>query len=146
MSRRCKRLTENQWNAMTSQWIDKVSQSSKKNGKSSLKRNEFVIDWCITNGIPDDSIPHPSSVTRRLRVEEARRQYLSNNKQNNILYYPMCGCTVDSKLMEEVDRLCGDKYKHQGYNDKLCLNCNTKRFFQKQDHAADAYIEQHMLA
>ena len=84
MSRRCKRLTENQWDTLISQWIDKVSQSSKRRRKSPPKRCQFVIDWCLNNGVPDDGIPHPSSVTRRLQLEEGKRQYISNKKKTKM--------------------------------------------------------------
>jgi hypothetical protein len=48
--------------------------------------------------------------------------------------------------MDEVKKKYGESYKHKGYDNRLCINCNTKRFITQKDKAADMYIVQHMNA
>ena len=139
-----KRLTENQWNGLLSdliRYLDNNDDSSEK--KRKLSRKQFVEDWCIQHGIPEDSIPHSSSVTRRLRH---KKDHMQHNESRNLIYYPMCGCVIDKLLVDEVTEKFGNDYRDAQYNEKMCMNCNTKRFLFKKDMAADKYILQHMLA
>jgi hypothetical protein len=136
------RLTDNQWTALISEWMveqDKCS-SPKELTALNRKRKCFVEEWCERNGVP---IQHTSSLSRRLKHKQMVDAVAFQRKQQ---YFPRCGCIVDCKLIAAVEKKYGSSYKHHDYNEKLCINCNTKRFLQTRDYAADIFIEQHMNA
>ena len=129
------RLTEKQWNCLVNAWENEV----KKKGKKTT-RNKFIATWCLTHGTP---IPHASSVTRRFKhkVEHDKQQ-----PTREMRYSSGCGCFVDAELLRDIEEDYGESYKHEHYNDDLCINCNTKRFIAERDYSADKYIERHMNA
>ena len=139
-----KRLTENQWKGLISAWIQYDNNNeSPPTKKRKMSRKKFVENWCLDHGIPEDAIPHGSSVTRRIDHEVANAKH---NENRTVQYYPLCGCVIDQMILDKVENEFGDTYKDVEYNDDMCINCNTKRFLQKKDMAADKYIHQHMLA
>ena len=133
------RLTENQWKALISEWENLIRQCG-SSGKINGKRKRFVEDWCRRNDAP---VPHPSSVTRRL---QHKKGHDTGKEEREVRFFPLCRCTVECELIAKVKEIYGDEYKHDGYNEDLCINCNTKRFIEQRDHAADVFIEKHMHA
>jgi hypothetical protein len=136
-------LTENQWSILLTEWLQRVSECRTDVEKRQLKRKQFVEDWCIAHGIPEDRTPSAVSVTRKLQ------HFLAIKKAEplrRLMYFPACGCVVDCQLVDEVEAKYGHTFKFKGYDDQLCINCNTKRFLQKRDYAADVFINNHMMA
>ena len=143
-----KRLTQNQWDVLLSDLVryfdnDDDTPTKTPTKKRKLTRKQFVENWCMQHGIPEDEIPHSSSVTRRLRH---KNDHAKHNESRKVICYPLCGCIIDQLLVDEVHKKFGNKYKDDDYNENMCINCNTKRFVMKKDIAADKYIHQHMMA
>jgi hypothetical protein len=131
MPQESSRLTEAQWDALLSAY----TRAEVANPK--IIRKKFVETWCFNNNVVQ---PHGSSVTRRLKHRAQKEQ----NKDRSLKFFKGCGHLIDCELLAMVRAKYGDSYKHQGYDERLCINCNTKIFLHKRDRAADIYIEQHM--
>ena len=109
-----KRLTEIQWTCLIS---DILKAQDELKGK--LHRQKFVENWCLEKGL--DTIPHASSVGRRLAHHVAVRKHLAKRRYE---YYQACHHAIDCELLEKVKEIYGKNYKHKysGYDDNLCLN------------------------
>lgn len=128
------KLTEEQWNSITTAWL-----AAAESGQSNRKRGQFIENYCN-----DHHLPHPnkSSLTRRLKLKQAQQ----NSTERPHRFFSGCGCLIDEELISLVETKYGNSYKHEGYNENLCMNCNTKLQLPERDYAADAYIEAHMKA